>query len=85
MNKTSFFRIIFAVVFSALAVSCGGSGDDPVIPSVVKVDSHLLKADVAGGTVSVPYSIEGYAAASLVEVSSEAAWISVSVYFPDFG
>lgn len=78
MNKTSFFRIIFAVVFSALAVSCGGSGDDPVIPSVVKVDSHLFKADVAGGTVSVPYSIEGYAAASLVEVSSEAAWISVS-------
>ena len=61
MNKTSFFRIIFAVVFSALAVSCGGSWDDPVIPSVVKVDSHLFKADVAGGTVSVPYSIEGYA------------------------
>ena len=79
MNKTSFFRIIFAVVFSALAVSCGGSGDDPVIPSVVKVDSHLFKADVAGGEVSVPYSIEGYAAAriSVSEVTLDKVTLKV--------
>ncbi len=74
--KYSFFRIFTVFSILSLAVSCGKEGTETPL-SEFKLTNYLFDADVSGGELVIPYTIEGDAAGAVAEASVKESWLSV--------
>lgn len=78
MKSRKIFRMVGAALASVLVLSCDkDGGKTAVTDSSFNVESSIVNVGVSGGTVSVAYSIEGSAAGSTAEVTTETPWLKI--------